>query len=249
MERQGNCSGRSAFLWAGKRKAAWALLGVMLVLPSIAGAQLEANLSLLLSTKDGDAKIDTIYTSQFTNGKVGGIEQHQYLNEVYGKGGPVTALTQFKNNEDSEIALAGMSLLKGAQPQGAQTTLKALEKIGTGQQDLREFFVAAGGSMIRVTETLHTTQGATIGGNLSYGVESSGVGSIEVGLAGKFTRECVACKECSKGGAAIDMLVHSQLQMQETMGALKAGLQHFEMHADFSGQYQAIFEGKIVLPK
>jgi hypothetical protein len=74
------------------------------------------------------------------------------------------------------------------------------------------------------------------------------VGSIEVGLAGKFTSECVACKEVSKENA-IDMLVQSQLQMQQTMGALKAGLQHFEMHADFSGQYQTIFDGKIVLPK
>jgi hypothetical protein len=231
------------FLWVAKRKLLWGVVfGLMMALPGISGAQMKVDVNLRASTVDGVARVNTIYTSQFTNSQAKEVQQNQYLNNVLGFGGPTTVGVEFQTNGNSEIAFAGLSILKKDPGNGETTMLTALEKIGTGSEDLRASFVAAGGSQIRVTETVHVTQASTLGGNLVYQVQSSGVGSMEAGVVGKLCTECLKCEEPSNKGKIEDLRLQAGLQIQQAQGNLMTGIQHVEAHVDFSGKYSGIFQ-------
>ena len=238
------------FLWVAKRKLLWGVVfGLMMALPGISGAQMKVDVNLLVSTVDGGARVNTIYTGQFTDSHTKEVQQNQYLNNVFGKGGPTTVGVEFQTNGNSEIVFAGLSILKEDLGKGETKMLTALEKIGTGNEDLSASFVAAGGSQIRVTETVHVTQASTLGGNLVYQVQSSGVGSMEAGVVGKLCTECVKCEEPSNKGRMEDLRLQTGLQVQQAQGNLMTGFQYVEAHVDLSGQYSGIFQTIIAPPK
>lgn len=239
------------FLWAAKRKLLWGVVfGLMMALPGISGAQMNVDVSLL-STVDGVARVNTIYTAEFTNSQAKQVQGNQYLNNVIGFGGPTAVGMEFQTNGNSEIVFAGLSILKKDPEKGETTMLTALEKIGTGNEGLRASFAAAGGSQIAVAETVHATQASTLGGNLVYQVQSSGVGSMAAGVVGKLCTECVKCEEAPDKGRMEDLGLAAGLQVgqAQAQGNLMTGFQHVEAHVAISGQYSGIFQAIITPPK
>ena len=236
------------FLWAAKHKLLWGVVfGLMMALTGISGAQMKVDVNLLVSTVDGGARVNTIYTSQFTDIHTKEVQQNQYLNNVLGFGGPTTVGVEFQTNGNSEIVFAGLSILKEdlGKDEATGRGLTALEKIATGNEE----FAAAGGSQIRVTETVHATQGSTLDGNLLYVVQSSGVGVMQAGVVGKLCTECVKCEEPSNKGRMEDLRLQTGLQVQQAQGNLMTGFQYVEAHVDLSGQYSGIFQTIIAPPK
>jgi hypothetical protein len=198
---------------------------------------MKADVNLLVSTVDGGARVNAIYTAQFTDSQTKEVQQNQYVNNVFGKGGPTTVGVEFQTSKNSDIVFAGLSIIKEDPGKGETTMLTAPEKIGTGNAE----FAAAGGSQIRITETVHATQGSTLDGNLLYVVQSSGVGSMQAGVVGKFSTECVKREEPSDKGRIEDLLLKTGLQAQQAQGNLMTGFQYVEAHVDLSGQYSGIF--------
>ena len=237
------------FLWVAKRKLLWGVVfGLMMALTGISGAQMKVDVSLL-GTVDGVARVNSIYTAEFTDSQAKQVQQNQYLNNVIGFGGPTMVGAEFQTNGNSEIVFAGLSILKKDPGKGETTMLTAMEKIGTGNEGLRASFAAAGGSQIAVAETVHATQGSTLDGNLLYVVQSSGVGSMQAGVVGKLCTECVKCEEPSNKGRMEDVGLQTGLQVQQAQGNMMTGFQYVEAHVDLSGQYSGIFQTIIAPPK
>ena len=238
------------FLWVAKRKLLWGVVfGLMMALPGISGAQMKVDVSLL-GTVDGVARVNSIYTAEFTDSQAKQVQQNQYLNNVIGFGGPTMVGVEFQTNGNSEIAFAGLSILKKDPGKGETTMLTALEKIGTGNEGLRASFAAAGGSQIAVAETVHATQASTLGGNLVYQVQSSGVGSMAAGVVGKLSTEYVKCEAPDKGRMEdLGLATGLQVGQAQAQGNLMTGFQHVEAHVALSGQYSGIFQAIITPPK
>jgi len=248
------------FLWAAKHKTLWGVVfGLMMALPGISGAQefMTVKMTSGFSTENGSSSVKTNYESLVVHSPEVGVEQNQYSNKVLGVGGSTTVLAEFAANGNSEIDLAGLTILKDPGGKGTGTMLKAteggkqsagmllaLEKIGTENVSLSGSFAAAGGSQIIVTETEHSTTASTKGGGVYYLVESSGVGTIKAGVASEV---CVAPppETVKKGG--IDDLLLSVNGIGKAQ--VPAGSQSARMNVEYCGQYKGFFEGIIARPK
>ena len=245
---------RRIFLRVVKVEVLWtAVLLLTMGFPSICGAQMTVKVETLFSTENGLARIESDFRSQFNSINLGGVQGNQYFNDVVGNGGSVTVAAEFKTNGNSEIDIAGLSILqvnKSLRTEGAPM-LRAVESIGTGLERPGESFGASGGSEIRVTEVLHSTSGSTVNGDLVYLVQSEGVGQMSAGVAGEFNKECLECEtpKTSGKGTMEDLRLQTGVQSESARETLKAGFQRADMHIEFSGQFSGAFQGIIEAPK
>jgi hypothetical protein len=129
--------------------------GAMMVLPGISDAQMQIDVSSIVSVKNGLVKLESDFRDRFTGMSAREDVQTQYLARVVAfGGGPTTVGSEFQTNSKSEIAFAGLTILKDgsknlqAATSGALQTLRALEKIGTAYMRGNESFGVAGGSEI-----------------------------------------------------------------------------------------------------
>jgi len=250
------------FLWAAKHKTLWGVVfGLMMALPGIIGAQefMTVKMTSGFSTENGSSSVKTNYESLVVHSPEVGVEQNQYSNKVLGVGGSTTVLAEFAANGNSEIDLAGLTILKGPREKETGTMLKAmeggkqsagmllaLEKIGTENVSLSGSFAAAGGSQIIVTETEHSTTASTKGGGVYYLVESSGVGTIKAGVASEVSVECAPPPATVKKGGIDDLLLSVN---GIGKAQVPAGSQSARMNVEYCGQYKGFFEGIIARPK
>ena len=249
------------FLWAAKHKTLWGVVfGLMMALPGISGAQefMTVKMTSGFSTENGSSSVKTNYESLVVHSPEVGVEQNQYSNKVLGVGGSTTVLAEFASNGNSEIDLAGLTILKDPGGKGTGTMLnalpgekesvgmvQALEKIGTGNTSLSGSFGAAGGSEIRVTETDHSTTASTKGGGVYYLVESSGVGMIAAGVVSAVCVDCKPCPETVRKGE-IDVLRMNPYLIGRGQDP---GTQSASLHVEYNGQYKGFFEAIIARPK
>jgi len=231
-----------------------AVLGLMISLPAIAGAQMTVKVETVFSTENGLVRLETDYRSLFSDARLEGVRQNQYFNDVIGNGGAVTVGAEFQNKGNSEIAVAGITILK--EPSKTldavdATVLRAVEKVGTSSERPGDSFGASGGSQIRVTETLHATSASTLNGSLVYLVQSQGEGQMSAGVAGEFNKECVECETPEKSGKGTmeDVRLQTGVQSASASETLKAGFQRADTHIEMSGSYSAAFQGVIELTK
>jgi hypothetical protein len=240
--------------------ALWGVIfTVLMALPAVSVAQMTVSVTSLVSSQSGNVKVESGYKSLFSGAGGANSLRTEYLASVAGfGGGPTTVQTEFENKSSTEIGFAGLTILKlgsntsntlTAPVAPALSSLRAVEKIGTGYEKGTDSFGAAGGSEISVTQTMHETSTSTLGGTLVYLMQSEGVGTAKAGVAGEFKRPCVECQENYKAGfndTRLQGLIVSQ--MTENAQTLKSGFQISEWHIEVGGPYSAVFQGAIQGP-
>lgn len=231
-------------------------LGIFLIalVPAQAAAQWMAiDMNTTGSTQNGHVAVNTAYDARVGAGIDPQVRQNQYVNKVQGFGSPITVANEFSTNPESEIAAAGLFILK-LPAEGPFSSLTATEKIGTEsvKTDLGmiEYFAGAGGSWILVTETEHATAGSTEGGKTYYLVQSAGLGTMSAGLAGDFVR-----LEGPPPATAAELLsLCAQMGLfpvkggQPVVAAQDPGAQRFTTQVRYSGCYSGRIEGIIAPP-
>lgn len=225
------------------------------LVPAQAAAQwMKIDVNTAGSTQNGHVAVNTAYDARVGAGIDPQVRQNQYVNRVLGFGSPTAVANEFSTNPESEIAAAGLFILKLPADSPFFSSLTATEKIGTEsvKTDLGmiEYFAGAGGSWILVTETEHATTGSTEGGKTYYLVQSAGLGTMSAGLAGDFVRV-----EGPPPATAEDLLsLCAEMGLipvkggQPVVAAQDPGAQRFTTQVRYSGRYSGIIEGIIAPP-